>query len=180
MCCRDIVTRCGVHPAMSPQVSCRSKGQHLFSLLSCAGCSSGSNSGLGWSSGLVWCFPDSFMDDVTYVGNFEVWVDCMICNIPGRICYGSENFGLSSLHDDCVGFAGGRNLVRTVWGWCGLQLSQWTIWNIRLVHCVRKVAVHLQNVLEVVSTSVYTGLNPFNFVHKHFLQICVRKVAVRL
>jgi hypothetical protein len=30
----------------------------------------------------------------------------MICNIPGRICYGSENFGLSSLHDDSVGFAG--------------------------------------------------------------------------
>jgi hypothetical protein len=26
-------------------------------------------------------------------------------------------------------------------------------------------------------TSVYTGLNPFNFIHKHFLQICVRKVA---
>jgi hypothetical protein len=32
-------------------------------------------------------------------------VECMICNIPGRICYGSENFGLSSLHDDSVGFA---------------------------------------------------------------------------
>jgi hypothetical protein len=30
----------------------------------------------------------------------------MICEIPGRICYGSENFGLSSLHDDYVGFAG--------------------------------------------------------------------------
>jgi hypothetical protein len=30
----------------------------------------------------------------------------MICNIPGRICYGSENFGLGSLHDDDVGFAG--------------------------------------------------------------------------
>jgi hypothetical protein len=51
-------------------------------------------------------FPDSFMDDVTYVGDFEVWVECMICNIPGRICYGSENFGLGSLHDDDVGFAG--------------------------------------------------------------------------
>jgi hypothetical protein len=46
-------------------------------------------------------FPDSFMDDVTYVGDFEVWVVCMICNI----CYSSENFGLGSLHDD-VGFAG--------------------------------------------------------------------------
>jgi hypothetical protein len=30
----------------------------------------------------------------------------MICNIPGRICYGSENFVLGSLHDDDVGFAG--------------------------------------------------------------------------
>jgi hypothetical protein len=32
----------------------------------------------------------------------------------------------------------------------------------------------------VMSTSVYTGLNPFNFIRKHFLQICVRKVAVHL
>jgi hypothetical protein len=46
--------------------------------------------------------------------------------------------------------------------------------------CVRKVAVHLQNVLEVMSTSVYTGLNPFNFIHKHFLLICIRKFAVNL
>jgi hypothetical protein len=34
--------------------------------------------------------------------------------------------------------------------------------------------------LGVMSTSVYTGLNPFNFVRKHFLLICVRKVAVHL
>jgi hypothetical protein len=33
-------------------------------------------------------------------------VECMICNITGRICYGSENFGLGSLRDDDVGFAG--------------------------------------------------------------------------
>jgi hypothetical protein len=33
-------------------------------------------------------------------------VECMICNIPGRIRYRSENFVLSSLHDDYVGFAG--------------------------------------------------------------------------
>jgi hypothetical protein len=33
-------------------------------------------------------------------------VECIICNIPGRIYYGSENFGLGSLHDDDVGFAG--------------------------------------------------------------------------
>jgi hypothetical protein len=31
-----------------------------------------------------------------------------------------------------------------------------------------------------MSTSVYTGLNPFNFICKHSLQICVRKVAVHL
>ena len=30
----------------------------------------------------------------------------MICDIPGSICYGSENFGLGSLHDDYVGLAG--------------------------------------------------------------------------
>jgi hypothetical protein len=37
-----------------------------------------------------------------------------------------------------------------------------------------------KKVLEVMSTSVYTGLNPFNFIRKHFLQISVRKVAVHL
>jgi hypothetical protein len=31
-----------------------------------------------------------------------------------------------------------------------------------------------------MSTSVYTGLNPFNFIRKHFLHISVRKVAVHL
>jgi hypothetical protein len=29
-------------------------------------------------------------------------------------------------------------------------------------------------------TSLYTGLNPFDFIRKHFLQICVGKVAVHL
>jgi hypothetical protein len=48
------------------------------------------------------------------------------------------------------------------------------------IQCFRKVAVHLQKVLEVMSTSVETGLNTFNFIRKHFLQICVRKVAVHL
>jgi hypothetical protein len=38
----------------------------------------------------------------------------------------------------------------------------------------------LIKMLEVMSTSVCTGLNPFNFIRKHFLQICVRKVAVHL
>jgi hypothetical protein len=47
-------------------------------------------------------------------------------------------------------------------------------------HYVRKVAVHLQKVLEVMSTSVYTGLNRFDFILKYFLQICVQKVAVHL
>jgi hypothetical protein len=31
-----------------------------------------------------------------------------------------------------------------------------------------------------MSTSVYTGLNPFNFIRIRFLQICVRKLAVHL
>jgi ABC-type sugar transport system substrate-binding protein len=31
---------------------------------------------------------------------------------------------------------------------------------LQVVQCVRKVAVHLQKVLEVMSKSVYTGLNP--------------------
>jgi hypothetical protein len=31
-----------------------------------------------------------------------------------------------------------------------------------------------------MSTSVYTVLNQFHFIRKHFLQICVRKVAVHL
>jgi hypothetical protein len=38
----------------------------------------------------------------------------------------------------------------------------------------------LTTVLEVMSTSVYTGLNPFNFIWKYFLQICIRKAAVHL
>jgi hypothetical protein len=42
-----------------------------------------------------------------------------------------------------------------------------------VIQCIWKVAVHLQKVQEVMSTSVYTGLNPFNFIHKHFLQICL-------
>jgi hypothetical protein len=49
-----------------------------------------------------------------------------------------------------------------------------------MVQCVRKVTVHLQNVLKVMSVSVYTGLNPFNFIRKHFLEICVLNVAVHL
>jgi hypothetical protein len=51
-------------------------------------------------------FTDSLMDDITFVGDVEVCVERMICYIPGCICYGSENSGLGSLHDDCVGLAG--------------------------------------------------------------------------
>jgi len=51
-------------------------------------------------------FIDSFMDDVTYVSDVEVCKYSTICDIPGCICYGSENFGLASLHDDYVGLAG--------------------------------------------------------------------------
>jgi hypothetical protein len=40
--------------------------------------------------------------------------------------------------------------------------------NTSLLHCVQKVARHLQKLLEVMSTSVYTGLNPFNFIRIHF------------
>jgi hypothetical protein len=32
----------------------------------------------------------------------------------------------------------------------------------------------------MISTSIYTGPNTFNFIREHFLQICVRKVAVHL
>ena len=46
------------------------------------------------------------MDDVTYVRDVEVCEERMICYIPGCICYGSENFGLGSLHGDYVGLAG--------------------------------------------------------------------------
>jgi hypothetical protein len=40
--------------------------------------------------------------------------------------------------------------------------------------------VHLDKLLEVMSTSVYTGLNLFNLIPKHFLQTYVRKCAVPL
>jgi hypothetical protein len=51
-------------------------------------------------------FIDSFMDDVTYVRDFEVCMYSMICYIPACICYGSENFVLGSVRDDYVGLAG--------------------------------------------------------------------------
>jgi len=45
---------------------------------------------------------DPFMDEITYVMDVEVCTWSMICYIPVCICYGSENFGLGSLHDDYV------------------------------------------------------------------------------
>ena len=51
-------------------------------------------------------FIDSFMGDVTYVRDVEDCVERVICYVPGSICYGSDNFVLGSLHDDCVGLAG--------------------------------------------------------------------------
>ena len=37
-------------------------------------------------------FVSSFFDDLTYVGDVEVCMECMICYKPGSICYGSEDF----------------------------------------------------------------------------------------
>ena len=45
-------------------------------------------------------FVDSFMDDVAYLKDVEICVQIMICYTAGGICYGSENFGLGSLHED--------------------------------------------------------------------------------
>jgi hypothetical protein len=53
----------------------------------------------------------SLMDDVTYVRDVEVCVERMISYITGCICYGSENFGLGSLHDDYVGLAGANPVL---------------------------------------------------------------------
>jgi hypothetical protein len=55
----------------------------------------------------------------------------------------------------------------------------WNI-NVKLIKCDVTCMLNIQCVLEVMSMSIYTGLNPFNFTHKPFLQICVRKVAVHL
>jgi len=44
----------------------------------------------------------SFMDNVTYVSDVEVCMLSTIYYIPDCICYGSENFGFGSLHDDYV------------------------------------------------------------------------------
>jgi hypothetical protein len=63
---------------------------------------------------VVVMFIDSFMDDVAYVRDVAVCMYSMICYIIGRIYYGSENFGLGSLHDDYVGLAGATPQFYTV------------------------------------------------------------------
>jgi hypothetical protein len=42
--------------------------------------------------------------------------------------------------------------------------------------CVRKVAFHLQKVLEVMSRSLYTGLHPFNFISLNAQRLSERTV----
>jgi hypothetical protein len=37
-------------------------------------------------------FVSSFIDDLTYVGDVEVCMECVICDIPGSVCYGSKDF----------------------------------------------------------------------------------------
>jgi hypothetical protein len=61
-----------------------------------------------------------------------------------------------------------------------LNIFNNTIPKLTVVQCVRKVAVHLQQLFEVMSTSVYTGLNVFKFIFKHLLQICIWKTTVHL
>jgi hypothetical protein len=52
-------------------------------------------------------------------------------------------------------------------GW-GLHMKIW---------CVQKVTAHLWKVSEAMSTSVNTGLNPLDFICKHFLQICLWEIS---
>jgi hypothetical protein len=59
-----------------------------------------------WDGFPIRCDIDSFVDDVTYVRDVEVYAERVIYYIPRCICCGTENFGLGSLHDDCVGLAG--------------------------------------------------------------------------
>jgi hypothetical protein len=56
-------------------------------------------------------FIQSLLDGVAYVTDVEVCVERVICYKLGCICYGSENFGLGSLHDDYVGLAGAAPVV---------------------------------------------------------------------
>ena len=63
---------------------------------------------------VVVTFIASFMDDIDYVRNVEICMQSMIYYTAGFICYGSENFGLRSLHDDYVGLAGATTQLYSV------------------------------------------------------------------
>jgi len=70
---------------------------------------------MDWDGLPVCCdFIDSFMVGVAYVRDDEVCTQKMICYIPGCICYGSENFGLGSLHDDYVELSGATPQVYSI------------------------------------------------------------------
>jgi len=77
----------------------------LFSFLFLIGCVSVSTSGLGWDS-FVEMFVNSFIDDLTYIGDIEVCMECVVWYKPGGICYSSEDFWLWSLYGCYAGFAG--------------------------------------------------------------------------
>ena len=84
-------------------------------------------------------FIGSFMDGVNYVRDVEVCVERMICYIPGFICYGSENFGLVSLHDDYVGLAGATPHFYSV----APYRFDYRLRNDRDRSCLRVEAMHL-------------------------------------
>ena len=56
-----------------------------------------------WDGLPVWCDVYWFFHGWRHLRKgCWVCVECMICYVPVCICYGSENFGLGSLHDDYV------------------------------------------------------------------------------
>jgi len=93
------------------------------------------------------------------------WWDCLKLMFITNFLY--------SYITQCVQKVAAHLCYSTVWLKCG---GTWWCMGGE----VRKVAAHLQKVLEVMSTSVYTGSNLFNFIRKHFLQICLCLSAQRL
>ena len=67
----------GDHPVTSPQSS-RSEVQHIFNLLFLIGCFSVCTSGLGVGFWFVEVFVNSFVDDLAYIGDVEVCMECVI------------------------------------------------------------------------------------------------------
>ena len=61
---------------------------------------------VGWDGILVEVFVNSFIDDLTNIGDVEICMECVVWYKPGNICYGSEDFLLWSLYNCCNGFAG--------------------------------------------------------------------------